>query len=175
LANPNVMPIGLPSLVGLTAGQRAIRAARLYQSKTGYKANLEEVAEWYKVNPSTISTAKYLLKEGTPEEIALVEEGRKALVAFTRAIRRRKQQNQEKTLKVVLPEKKRPRNTNTEQQLRAQMWFQFKRGLKELAGMPAARDMAVLARKMDRANFVGSTLLTVINWLGEFEDEWTRP
>jgi hypothetical protein len=170
LANTNVMPIGVPSLVGLTSGQRAIRAARLYHSPTGYNASLEELAESYRVSTSTISTAKYLITHGTPEEIALVEDGKRALIAFTRAIRLR---NQQKALKIT-PAKGR-RNTNTEQRLRAQVWFQFKRGLNELAGLPAARDMAILARQMDKHNLVAGTLLTVITWLGEFEDEWTRP
>jgi hypothetical protein len=173
--NPNVTPIGLPSLVGLTAGQRAIRAARLYQTPTGFRIDLEEAAELFRVSSSTISTAKYLIKHGTPEEIALVEDGKKALVAFTRAIRARNKSKTETVKKIVLPPPKRSRNTNTEQRLRAQIWFQLKRGLNELASMPAARDMAILARQMDRSNFIASKLLTVINWLGEFEDEWTGP
>jgi hypothetical protein len=66
-------------------------------------------------------------------------------------------------------------NYASDNRLRAQVWAQLKRGLIDFASMPAPRDAASIARQRDRGGLVDDKLGSAINWLGEFEAEWTGP
>lgn len=121
---------------------------------------------------TSISSAMVILQHGTPEEIAAVEGGMLALDPMADKVRARVPRSERDA-------KRRPPAMTSlvmeGRKLDAEVWQKLRAGLDGLTHLPSPADTAAIVRKNAmRIEHVNRTLLVVIAWITEFENEVTK-
>ena len=162
-------------LASLKSGQRADYAR---QSQTGVEistpASNGEAGRLLNVNRTTVSAAKKVLHEGTPEEIAAIRSGEIAVHTIAKQIRRGDSPEKRKA-KREAPLSQSGRNPERIQraQLQADIWAHVDSALSALTSLPLPADVAdVIGKNPQRSRVVESRLVRSLQWLKDFENVW---
>ncbi len=166
----------------LNSSQRAMIAAKLAtiphggsahrasEGKTGIPVMLlREAAELVNVNKDTVSDARLVLAEGTPEEIRAVEQGTGAVSTLAKQIRAGDDHEKRKAYK--------PGNAIAHaQNVNAEIWSQFRDALNLLAGLPHPDDVlkSVSGGSRSKTAIVSDRLPVALQWLTDFSNLWNH-
>lgn len=155
----------------IEARKRAFAGARMMISDTSLSQ--DDAAAAANSKRTSISSAMVILQHGTPEEIAAVEGGLMALDPTADRIRARVPESERKA-------KRRPNAMTSRvvegRKVDAEIWQHLRAGLDGFTHLPSPADTAVIVRKNQmRIEHVNRTLLAVVTWIKEFEDEISKP
>lgn len=153
----------------VAARQKALAVARL--SLENRSTSVGELAREHGVDRSQVTTARAILDWGTPEEIALIEEGSAGLRAvYDKVAARRTQTDARK--------KRRPIHTAetvARRKADAQVWEKLRAGISSINSMPTPNDVVAMVRENNsRSNFIDANILDALKWITEFSDAWTQ-
>lgn len=168
----------------LNASQRALIAAKLADAKQGeiggghkaeHRIRLSDAAALLNVGKTTVTEAKKILSEGTPEQIKSIESGTASADKIASQIRadmpaEKRRKSREASISHV---GKNPERIQR-QQINAEIWGRVRDALGHLTNLPVASEVAVIARTNDKAGFVDARLAKSIQWLKDFSDAWNR-
>lgn len=129
----------------------------------------QQAASLMNVGLDTITSARTILRKGTPDEIAAVQAGEAAVHTIVKQIRAGKSPTERS--------KEREVKKHSRQQVRqisAQVWRTFRDALTGLTSLPLAADMVVVVRGNDRSGFVDQRATQAQKWLEDFLHEWTN-
>lgn len=134
-----------------------------------------EAAKLLNVGRSTVQSARVVLERGTPEEVKEADEGRLGLNTAARAIQQGVSPAEREKNRLLPSHKKgdSPKRLD-DQRMKADIWGQLRDALENLSGLPAATDVATIARRFDRGGLVARALPIATAWLTEFEDAYTK-
>ena len=169
----------------LSESQRAMIAARLPAFAPGDSESqkhegeispspftTQQAADLMNVNRATVTSAKTVLKDGTPEEIAFVDSGQSAVNTTAKKIRKRTSKKQSK--KKLGNVGKNPERIQ-KQQINAEIWGRVRDVLTHLTNLPLASDVVGIVRTHEkRKDVVEARLSAAFDWLKEFEHEWNE-
>lgn len=166
----------------LNESQRAIIAARLAPNPWGTNqhsgittSSRAEAAELMNVHPTTVSEAKKVLAEGTPEEIAAIENGVAAVTTTARQIRAKcSPAGREKKRKQSLSQAGRNPERIQRQQMNAEIWGRVRDALTHLTSLPLPADVVAIVKANDRTGLIDARLSQSLQWLKDFEHEWSN-
>lgn len=137
--------------------------------------SLARAAEIMNVSRDTVSNAKRVLEEGTPEEIAAADRGEIGVGPLADRIRARSPrdrradrggQSQPRTSGLLEKQNK--------AKLRAQTWGDLKVALTGFTNLPRAADVVPIARSHDRTGLIDKHLFSTLQWLKDFAHEWSN-
>jgi hypothetical protein len=116
---------------------------------------------------------------GTPEEIAAVRQGTKAIHTIYEESVKAKVPPKVSPLKMTEEERKALNLSGNEKRsltlsLKGDIWKNLKTGLSGITSMPDAEEVVKIARGIDRSGLVNRKLPMALKWLKEFEDAWYR-
>jgi len=168
----------------LKTSQRALAAARLANmpggrpKKTIGKPTVSKhrAAELMNVNSSSVSDARRVLAEATPDEVALVEAGRQAVTTLAADIRagltpeEREEKRQAPKTRKNTADSHAVRIENARR--KAHVWGTVRDAINALASLPLPADVAPIARSHDRGGLVDEKLNRAREWLEEFAHVW---
>lgn len=170
----------------LNESQRAMIAARLYNTKPGDNQHKREVveiptttrgraAELLNVHFTTVASAKKVLQEGTPEEISAVESGKASVSTVAKQIRKGQSKEQRKKAREA-PLSQTGKNPERiqRQQINAEVWGRIRDALIHLTSLPCVEDAARIARGTDKTGLVDQRLDRAFTYLENFRNEWKR-
>lgn len=126
--------------------------------------SLQEAANLLNVGRHSAVDAKLALREATPEEIAALDAGKTSVSSVAKRIRN--------AHKGAAPEKK--DNGAQKRRINSEVWGRIRDALTHLTSLPLPADAAVVAHGYDKAGLVKARLQQSINWLKDFEHEWSR-
>lgn len=136
---------------------------------------VEDAARMLNVSRGTILAAKFVMREGTPDEVAALKNGTAAANTIARQIRRgvpaAKRDLGGRNSPAVQASKQ---QRIEKQRMKAQLWAQIRDGLTLISGLPRPADAVKIARGHDRAGLVDAKLFQSLNWLKEFAHEWSK-
>ena len=174
----------------LSESQRAMIAARLVTTKSGQRADLirkseghqisrpcmttGEAAQLLNVSSSTVQSARRVLSEATPEEIASVDRGEVAASTIANEIRQGLRPERRRTLREA-PLAQAGKNPERIQraQMQADIWAHVNEALTALTSLPLPSDVADIVRKNPaRTRAVNDRLTRSLQWLKDFENVW---
>lgn len=181
----------------LTASQRAMIAASFATLKKGnVKAQRidaatendggrnrppvfsdKEAAKLMQVGATTVKAAKAVLRDGTEEEIAAVNQGQVGVEVLADQIRakhpptKRKQQRG----KLLSNKGKNPERIQR-MQINGQIWGQLRDSIVNLSGLPLPADVVAIAAGLgrDKKAIVDERLPQALHWLKEFANAWSN-
>lgn len=172
----------------LKESQRAMIAAGMATLKRGENLNktsdaeisasvpapsIKRAAKLMNVDHTTVSTAKFVMANGTSAEIAAVRDGRATASSIAKQIRAgipaegRDLGGHNGRVAIVAQNEK-----NKRVRMKAQVWAQFRRAMEAFANLPRPTDAVAAARTMDRSQFVDKNLFQTLQWLKDFSNEW---
>jgi len=164
----------------LNESQRALIAAQLLMlKKVGDNQHTKEpdgfpysstcstrkIAELLNVNKDTVTLARRVLAEGTPDEIEAIRNGELRVSRIGNELRHKRS-----------PEERAAYDPDAKRQqtrlLNATIWGNLREALKHLQALPLPAEVARIARGRDRG-LVDRRLDKSIKWLEEFRNAWT--
>jgi len=164
----------------LNESQRAMIAARISKLPKGHRPDVEiptctqaEAARLLNVDRGTVIAARIVQNEGTPEQVAAVEQGRAAVTTTARVIRGKPPQVKKKKsngdpLSTVGKNPERIERLR----VRAEIWGRIRDTLTHLTSLPLPADVVPIAREMDKVGHVDARLESALKWLKEFSNGW---
>lgn len=166
----------------LNESQRAMIAARLAVNPRGTNqhsviatSSRQEAGELMNVHPVTVSHAKKVLTEGTPEEIEAVDKGEAAVTTIAKQIRAKcSPERREKKRSEPLSQSGRNPERIQRQQINAEIWGRIRDTLTHLTSLPHPSDVAAVARAHDKTGLIDARLAQSLQWLKDFEHEWSN-
>lgn len=152
----------------LSVGQRAMIAAKLANLAVGRPAETVEfstitqagAAELMNVSRDTVNCAKRVLREGNPDQIKGVEDGRLGCKTVARELRK------------ITPGKTPSIARQESNRIRTDIWNHLRDALGHLASLPLPSEVASIVRAQDRGGLVDRRLEKSIKWLEDFADAW---
>lgn len=168
----------------LSASQRAMIAARIANievgqvggghGRTGTEISVPDAARLLNVHHTTVTSARKVLREGTPEEIAKVSSGELAASTIAKQIRKdsspvRRAKRQTESLATTGRNPERIQR----QQLNAEIWGRIRDALIHLTSLPLVTDVVAIARAHDKTGLVDQRVEPAMKWLKEFADVWS--
>jgi hypothetical protein len=155
--------------------QRAIIAGRAAIARKGKLPLIDKIADVLKITHHYAHSGKRVVASGTPEEIAGIMDGTLgiAIPRLAELIRSKMPAEKRKEYCATPISKRGKRAAAVENHLvDMKLWGFLRAGLDQLGAMPAAADMARIARKRPASRaFVQLKLGPALNWLKEFADE----
>ncbi len=163
----------------LNPSQRAMIAAKLANMKRGEPGvlrddvvkttspvSMQEAADMMGVSRDSVINARRVLDDGTPEEKQAVEKGEARLRSTVKKIR-------DRTPKPPTKKKQKGKDPRV-MNMRAQVWKHLKSGLTDITSLPLPADVVSIVKEKDKTGLVDDRLVRTINWLKEFQHEWTE-
>lgn len=135
--------------------------------------SLAQAGELLNVGRTSVSMARTVLQEGTPELIADVDSGRKTVESVGARLREARPEKTKEQKAVKKFSGKNPERIQN-QQMRAEIWRQVRETLTHLTSLPDPADVARIVRGLERGGLVDTKLVRAQTWLGAFADAWKR-
>jgi ParB-like nuclease domain len=162
----------------LDSSQRAMIAARLTLANTQGRnsadghftardgVTVDEARQLLNVAKETVSDARRVLTEGTPEEVAAVDRGEAAVSTLAKQIRNN----------IPAPERQpRKKNDNAKRNAQAEIWHHLRDALDYLTSLPLPIDVVAIANTQDKKTkgaAIDKRITPAMEWLTEFHDAW---
>lgn len=169
----------------LNTSQRAMVAGRIANielgqvggghPKTDTQKTASEAASLLNIATGTVDCAKVVLRDGTREEIEAIESGRASVSPTAKQIRKRapKKQPKKKKTAALSQTGKNPERIER-RRINAEIWGHVRDALTHLTSLPLPADVVSIARANDRAGLIDERLAQSLNWLKDFENEWSH-
>lgn len=172
----------------LNEAQRALIAAKLATLRLGDnqhktegtqicapKISISEAAEMLNVSPRSVTSARTVMRQGTPEEIKLVEDGGASVNTIAKQIIS-KEPAEKRAQKRNAPLSQSGKNPERiqRQQINAEIWGRVRDALTHLTSLPIPGDVVAIVRANDRTGLVDSRSAAALQWLKEFNDVWNN-
>lgn len=120
------------------------------------------------VGERTVRAAKAILRDGTEEEIKLVEEGQASVRATEKKVRKRKTGKGD--LSAVGGNVERIEKAR----IKAEIWGHVRDAINHLTSLPMVEDAVVAARASDKSGLVDRKLSRALKYLEEFSHAWNN-
>jgi hypothetical protein len=123
------------------------------------------------VGKDSIINAKYVLRDGTPEEIAAVKAGTGRVNTIARQIRDNIPPKERRIERRTIHSRR-----QETLQAKGQLWGQLRDALVNLTSLPDPAEIVPIARSMDKraGHLVDARLLPSLQWLKGFAHEWSN-
>lgn len=155
----------------LIKGQRSMLGARmvaLSNAGTGIVLSLKDVAPLVGVNPDIISSATRILENATPEEIALVDTGKRGIQGIIDIIRTRplapRRIGRRKGLRKTITMEAR----TAERRNNMTLWKELRAALESFGHMPQPADMVAVVKGVAHSERTLANIAPIVEWLIEF-------